>query len=96
MEGLEASVIRKSEALEENDTKRLDPEFFIKAAIEAFRRLKDEPRLGDFVKDGYRVVYETTKVVDREEGVADGLPFFLQSADITTPFINADRMACVP
>lgn len=96
MEGLEASVIRKSEALEENDTKRLDPEFFIKAAIEAFRRLKGDPRLGDFVKDGYRVVYETTKIVDREEGIADGLPFFLQSTDITTPFINANRMACVP
>ena len=96
MKGLEVTVLRKSEALEENGTKRIDPEFFNKAAIEAFRRLKDEPRLGDFVKDGYRVVYETTKVVDREEGIADGLPFFLQSADITTPFINADRMACVP
>jgi type I restriction enzyme, S subunit len=96
LKGLEVSVLRKSEALEENNTKRIDPEFFIKAAVEAFRRLKDEPRLGDFVKDGYRVVYETTKVVDRDEGVSDGLPFFLQSADITTPFINADRMACVP
>lgn len=96
MKGLEITVLRKSEALEENDTKRIDPEFFIKAAVEAFRRLKGEPRLGDFVKDGYRVVYETTKVVDREEGVPDGLPFFLQSADITTPFIDADRMACVP
>lgn len=93
--GLEVTVIRKSEVLEENDTKRIDPEFFLKAAVEAFRRLKDEPRLGDFVKDGYRVVYETTKVMDREDGIAKSLPFFLQSADISTPFINADRMVCV-
>lgn len=96
MEGLEISILRKSEALEENGTKRIDPEFFIKAAVKAFRRLKDESRLGDFVKDGYRVVYETTKIVDREEGLAAGLPFFLQSADITTPFISAESMACVP
>ena len=96
MEGLEVTVLRKSEVLDENDTKRIDPEFFIKAAIQAFRRLKDEPRLGDFVKDGYRVVYETTKIVDREEGIPEELPFFLQSADITTPFINAEKMACVP
>ncbi len=74
MKGLEVSVLRKSEALDENKTKRIDPEFFVKAAVEAFRRLKDEPRLGDFVKDGYRVVYETTKVVEREEGLAIGLP----------------------
>lgn len=96
MKGLEVSVLRKSEALDENNTKRIDPEFFIKAAVEAFRRLKDEPRLGEFVKDGYRVVYETTKVVEREEGLEVDLPFFLQSADITTPFINTERMACVP
>lgn len=96
MEGLEISILRKSEALDENSTKRIDPEFFIKAAVEAFRRLKNEPRLGEFVKDGYRVVYETTKVVERDEGLAAGLPFFLQSADITTPFINAESMVCVP
>jgi len=96
LEGLEVTVLQKSEALEENRTKRIDPEYFIKAAVEAFRKLKDEPRLGDFVKDGYRVVYETTKVVDREEGLTTGLPFFLQSSDITTPFINTESMACVP
>lgn len=96
MEGLEISIISVSEALAENLTKRLDPEFFIKEAVAAFRRLKDEPRLGDYVKTGYRVVYENTKVVDREEGLPLGLPLFLQSADIDTPFINQERLACVP
>lgn len=96
LKGLEASIIPVSEALFENVTQRLDPEYFIKDAVAAYRRLKDEPRLGEFVRDGYRVVYETTRVVEREEGIIANLPFFLQSSDITTPFINADAMACVP
>lgn len=96
MEGLEASVLTFGEALAENGTKRIDPEFFNKAAVATFRLLKDEPRLGQLVKDGYRVVYENTKVVNREEGISAKLPFFLQSADITTPFINQERMSCVP
>ena len=96
MEGLEASVLTLAETLSENATKRVDPEFFNKAAVEAFRLLKNEPRLGQLVKDGYRVVYENTKIVDREEGMAAGLPFFIQSADITTPFINQEHMSCVP
>ncbi|HEX7048528.1 MAG TPA: hypothetical protein VF275_13255 [Gammaproteobacteria bacterium] len=86
----------KREVLEENATNRIDPEYFNKSAIEAFRMLKDAPRLGDFVKEGYRVVYENTKIVDREEGLAAGLPLFLQGADIETPFINKEKMACVP
>jgi type I restriction enzyme S subunit len=96
LKGLEVSTIPLSEVLADNNTKRFDPEFFMRAAMTAFRRLKEEPRLGDFVKSGYRVVYENTKLVDREEGLKAGLPLFLQSADIDTPFINKDRMACVP
>ncbi|WP_414431891.1 hypothetical protein [Alcanivorax sp. IL2] len=79
----------------ENTTNRLDPEYFAKAAVEAFRLLKTSPRLGNFVKNGYRVVYENTKSIDREEGISLDLPFFLQSANINTPFINHEQMACV-
>lgn len=82
--------------LAENDSKRIDPEYFIKEAISAFRRLKTEPRLSSFVKEGYRVIYENTKIVEREEGIANGLPLFLQSADIDTPFINEEGIACAP
>jgi type I restriction enzyme S subunit len=96
LKGLEGCVLPLSDVLEENSTKRFDPEYFRKAAVEAFRLLKDGPRLGDFVKDGYRVVYENTKVIEREEGVAENLPLFLQSADINTPFINQETMVCVP
>lgn len=96
MKGLEACILPLSEALEGNKTNRIDPEFFNKAAVAAFRTLKGCPRLGDFVKDGYRVVYENTKVVEREEGLSADMPLFLQSADIDTPFINQERMVCVP
>jgi len=95
LKGLEISILPLSEALNENETKRIDPEYFNKSAVEVFRRLKNGPRLGEFVKEGYRVVYENTKIVDREEGLAANYPLFLQSADITTPFINQDSMACV-
>ncbi|MEW4461325.1 hypothetical protein AB1K42_24775 [Roseibium algicola] len=95
MGGLEASILKLSECLEENDTQRFDPEYFRKEALEAFNSLKGDTRLSDYVKDGYRVVYENTKVIDREEGMELGLPFFLQAADISTPFINDDRMQCV-
>ena len=95
LKGLEASVLPLREVLNENLTCRLDPEYFNKAAVEAFRLLGDQLKLKDFVKDGYRVVYENTKVINREEGLSADLPFFLQSANIDTPFIDQDRMACV-
>lgn len=84
-----------SETLKENPTGRIDPEYFNKAAVSTFRKLETGLRLADFAKDGYRVVYENTKVVGREEGDALGLPYFLQSADITTPFINVEKLVCV-
>jgi type I restriction enzyme S subunit len=96
LKGLEVTVLPLGEALSENNTKRIDAEYFNKAAIETFRKLKGSPRLGDFVRDGYRVVYENTKIIDREEGLSSNLPLFLQSANIDTPFINAEMMACVP
>lgn len=92
LEGLEVSILPKSEALEDNLTNRLDPEYFRKSAIESFRILKNCPRLDTYVKNGYRVVYESTKVINAETGEAEDLPLFLQSADITTPFINREGM----
>ena len=96
MEGLEAIVLPLSEVLRDNETKRFDPEYFDKKAVSAYQRLASEARLGDFVQNGYRVVYENTKIVARDTGIELGLPFFLQSADISTPFINEERMSCVP
>lgn len=96
MEGLEVSVLKKSEALLDNGTLRIDPEYFIKDAVRAYHLLSGQARFGTMVKSGYRVVYENTKVVEREGGIDADLPFFLQSADITTPFINEGALSCVP
>lgn len=95
LEGLEATEIPYSVVATGTETKRFDPEYFNRAALLAQRRLQNAPRLGDLVRDGYRVVYETTQAIDREVGIKAGLPFFLQAADISTPFIDADSMICV-
>lgn len=77
------------------ETTRLDAEYFSRAALETLALIKSPHTLGDLVKDGYRVVYETTEAIDRQEGERDRLPYFLQAADISTPFIDADSMGCV-
>lgn len=95
LEGLEIAEIRFRDAMDGTDTSRIDPEYFNHAALETLKLIKGDMTLGDLVQDGYRVVYETTEAIDREIGEKEGLPFFLQAADITTPFINAESMVCV-
>ena len=93
LEGLEISEIRFSEALA--GPARIDPEYFNRAALMALNRLQDPIPLGSLVKSGYRVVYESTEAIERTEGERLGLPYFLQAADISTPFINEESMVCV-
>jgi restriction endonuclease S subunit len=95
LEGLETVELKLSEVLEDNKENRLDPEYFNKTAQIAYLRLKHHRRFGDLVKNGYRVIYENTHAIDRTEGIAAGLPFFLQAADIQTPFISGEGMICV-
>ncbi len=95
MEGLEITELNLSEVREENQTKRIDPEFFRKDAQKAYARLRHHRRFADLVKTGYRVIYESTEIIERAEGVPLGLPFFLQAADLETPFIHDESMACV-
>ena len=95
LEGLEAVEILCSEVFSGTATQRFDPEFFNRIALLAQKRLAGSPTLGSCVKEGYRVVYESTDAIDREEGIKAGLPFFLQSTDISTPFIDAESMVCV-
>ena len=73
----------------------MDPEYFNHAALNALVLIKGHLRLGDLVEEGYRVVYETTEAIDRKHGEDLGLPYFLQAADISTPFINVESMICV-
>ncbi|WGZ90133.1 MAG: hypothetical protein QJT80_11575 [Candidatus Thiocaldithrix dubininis] len=95
MEGLEATEIKLSKVNSGTFTKRIDPEYFNKTAILAQKKLESSPTLGSLVKDGYRVVYETTEAIEQSQGILNDYPFFLQSADINTPFINKESMICV-
>ncbi|MBC7214548.1 MAG: hypothetical protein H5U28_04970 [Burkholderiaceae bacterium] len=96
LEGLEVTEVLCSEAMGGTETSRIDPEYFNRDAIVAQKKIGPGQSLGDLVLDGYRVVYETTQAIDREEGERLGLPYFLQAADISTPFIHAEGMICVP
>lgn len=96
LEGLEVIEVRRSVAMSGTETSRIDPEYFNRDAIVAQAKIGPGQSLGDLVLDGYRVVYETTQAIDREEGERLGLPYFLQAADISTPFIHAEGMICVP
>lgn len=96
MGGLEATEVFCSEALRGTETSRIDPEYFKRDAIVALSKIGNSQLLGELVLDGYRVVYETTQAVDRDQGEKMNLPYFLQAADISTPFINAEGMICVP
>lgn len=56
---------------------------------------KDVPNLrplGSLVKDGYRVVYENTKIVEKEEALERNFPMFLQATDLETPFIKTTNL----
>ena len=48
--------------------------------------------MGDFVEDGYRVVYENTEIIDVQIAKEKGCPVFLQATDINTPFINRNNL----
>jgi type I restriction enzyme S subunit len=95
LKGLEITELSFNEIWNENQTKRIDPEFFGKEAQLAYSRLKHHRRFADLVKEGYRVIYENTEIINREHGISLNLPFFLQASDLVTPFINAEGMSCV-
>lgn len=92
LEGLEISEVLLSDALFDNDNKRIDSEYFKKQYIDFFKNVENLNPLGSFVKDGYRVVYENTKIIDQEEAVENGFPYFLQATDLLTPFIKTDNL----
>ena len=95
LEGLDVTVLKLSDVREENDKLRYDPEFFGKDAHAAYQALRHHRRFGDLVAEGYRVIYESTEIIPREIGIEEGLPFFLQAADIETPFVQTEGMGCV-
>ena len=92
MEGLEVSEVLLSEVLVDNENKRIDSEYFKKDFLKFFHNVPNLKPLSYFAKEGYRVVYENTEIVDTEEGKANNYPYFLQATDLETPFIKTDNL----
>lgn len=95
MEGLEISESTFANVRIDNPSFRLDSEYFRKYYINFFDKVKNISPLEDYIQDGYRVVYENTKVVNKEYAKEHNLPMFLQATDIETPFIKLDNVAYV-
>ena len=92
LEGLEISEVLLSEVLVDNKNKRIDSEYFKKKYLDFFENVPNLRPLSTFVKDGYRVVYENTKIVDEKEAKKHNYPHFLQATDLNTPFIKTDDL----
>ena len=92
LEGLEISEIYLNEVLKDNDNKRIDSEYFRKQFLNFFKNIPDLKPLSYFVKDGYRVVYESTNVIEKQEAIEKDYPYFLQATDLKTPFIDTSNL----
>ena len=92
LKGLEVSEVRLSDVLIDNDNKRIDSEYFKKDFLNFFNNVPNLRPLAYFVKDGYRVVYENTQIIEAEEGKIKNYPYFLQATDLETPFIKTDNL----
>ena len=76
----------------DNANKRIDSDYFKKQFLNFFDNVPSLRPLGDFVEDGYRVVYENTEIIDVRIAKEKGCPVFLQATDINTPFINRNNL----
>ena len=92
MEGLEISEVMLSEVKKENQNIRIDSQYFKKQFLQFLQKTLDANPLEFFVKNGYRVVYENTKIISKEEAISKDYPYFLQATDLETPFIKMDNL----
>jgi type I restriction enzyme S subunit len=80
------------DVLVDNENKRIDSEYFKKQFLKFFKDVPNLRPLGSLAKDGYRVVYENTKIIDKEEALEHDFPVFLQATDLETPFIKTSNL----
>lgn len=92
LEGLEISEIKLSDVLFDNLNFRFDAQYFQKQYLSFLKSLTNLKPLGEFIESGYRVVYENTHIIDKETGLGNNYPLFLQAADLKTPFIETDNL----
>ena len=92
LEGLEVSEIDFRTVKNE---KRIDSEYYKKFYLSFFKNVNNIRPLSEFVSDGYRVVYENTQILNKQDIAQDNYPFFLQATDLSTPFIDTTNMKYV-
>ena len=84
------SIINLSKTTE---TSRLDAEYYQTLYVNFEKKFNNPLSIADYVREGYRVVYETTEVFNTSD--IDRTTRFLQSSDIKTPMINLDTIGYV-
>ena len=92
MDELEVSELTFNDVVQDNHSFRFDSEYFKKEYLNFFNGVKSYQYLSEFVEFGYRVVYETTEIINTEDGKSRNCPIFLQATDISTPFINTNNL----
>lgn len=90
----EISIVNFSETLKAG---RFDSEYFRPVFIESEKMVRsiDNKPLEFFVSEGYRIVYENTKIIAVDENNKDGFTRFLQASDIETPEITEESIGFV-
>jgi restriction endonuclease S subunit len=89
------SVLNLSEVKNDNETLRYDAEYFQKVFLTFAEKVKNCVPLKNLVASGYRVVYESTQVIEPEIAAPQGFPVFLQATDLDAPFIKTDNFSYV-
>jgi len=95
LDGLEISELMLSDVFEDNDSFRLDSEYYKKALIKFYKNIENFDKLETFVESGYRVVYENTKIIDVPKDKEHLYTRFLQASDVYTPEITLDNVGFV-
>lgn len=91
---MQYSVVNYQEVIKHPDS-RLDAEYYKPEFLNFYSKISHYQRLGDFIVEGYRVVYENTNILDIDESERDSYTRFIQASDIETPQINWERVGFV-
>ena len=91
---MQVSIVHLSEIREQLNS-RIDAEYWHPLLIKLDKRIQSKSiRLGSLIEKGYRVVYENTKILQKNE-ISENSPKFLQAADIESPIINIEKSGYV-
>ena len=91
---MQYSIVNFSEVQLQTNA-RLDAEYWHPEAIEISKTVGTGMTLGSCIKEGYRVVYENTEILNTDEAKQMNLPKFIQATDINSAMINIENAGYV-